>query len=257
MIFYFSGTGNSRWVAERLGELLGESVYSIADMLVREDTFTASEDRLGLVFPVYSWGPPAVVLEFIANLYSVCTPKYIFFVCTCGDDTGKTPELICRAFAKKGWQCNAGFSIIMPNTYISLPGFDVDSLQVAQKKLKESENRVKEIVEKLSRREQIMDCHEGALPWMKTYIVRPLFTHFLMSAKPFRVSDACISCGKCEKVCPLHNVCLVDGKPEWGNHCAMCLACYHHCPKHAIDYAGLTRKKGQYVFETVKKKALL
>lgn len=81
MIFYFSGTGNSRWVAERLGELLGESVYSIADMLVREDTFTASEDRLGLVFPVYSWGPPAVVLEFIANLYSVCTPNiYILFV---------------------------------------------------------------------------------------------------------------------------------------------------------------------------------
>lgn len=66
----------------------------------------------------------------------------------------------------------------MPNTYVSLPGFDVDPLQVAQKKLKESENRVKEIVEKLSRREQIMDCHKGALPWMKTYIVRPLFTHF-------------------------------------------------------------------------------
>lgn len=88
-------------MAERLGELLGESVYSIADMLVREDTFTASEDRLGLVFPVYSWGPPAVVLEFIANLYSVCTPKYIFFVCTCGDDTGKLLNLSAVLLRRK------------------------------------------------------------------------------------------------------------------------------------------------------------
>ena len=33
MIFYFSGTGNSRWVADTLGIALGEPVVSIAKEL--------------------------------------------------------------------------------------------------------------------------------------------------------------------------------------------------------------------------------
>ncbi|MEJ8740924.1 EFR1 family ferrodoxin [Phocaeicola sp. HCN-6420] len=254
MIFYFSGTGNSRWVAERLGELLEETVCSIADILAKKNSFVAEENTIGIVFPVYSWGPPAVVLRFIAELQTICKPEYVYFVCTCGDDTGKTPQLIRRAFERKGWICSAGFSVIMPNTYVALPGFDVDPLPVAQEKLKKAEDRVKEIACKLAAHEHLMDCCEGSLPWVKTYIVHPLFAHFLVSAKPFRATEACISCGKCEAVCPLHNIRLTDGKPEWGNHCAMCLACYHHCPKHAIEYAKVTRKKGQYVFTKIKGK---
>ena len=77
MIFYFSGTGNSRWVAERLGELLEEAVCSIADILAKKNSFVAEENTIGIVFPVYSWGPPAVVLRFIAEPQTICTPEYV------------------------------------------------------------------------------------------------------------------------------------------------------------------------------------
>lgn len=84
----------------------------------------------------------------------------------------------------------------------------------------------------------------------KSYLIHPLFMHTLMSPKPFKAADSCISCGLCEKACPVRNIHLKErGKPEWGSHCTMCLACYHSCPKHAIEYSCLTQKKGQYLFD--------
>ena len=44
MIFYFTGTGNSLWVAKALSEALGETLISIADELHKKE--------VGLVYPV-------------------------------------------------------------------------------------------------------------------------------------------------------------------------------------------------------------
>lgn len=249
MIFYFSGTGNSRWVAECVGKKLGEPVVALTGFSVETDRLVLREgERLGFVFPVYSWAPPRVVLRFISSLLLKEKPHYVFFVCTCGDDTGKTVDIFCRAIAEKGWRCHAGYSVTMPNTYVCLPGFDVDSCQVEEEKRQKAVERVDRIAARLQTYTAEFDCHEGVMPRVKTYLLRPFFERYLMSPRPFRVLEGCIACGKCEKVCPLHNIRLQKGKPEWGNHCAMCLACYHHCPQHVVAYGRQTQKKGQYVF---------
>lgn len=251
MIFYFSGTGNSRWVAESLGKRLGDAVEDIADVKIEKEEYTLPEGEiLGFVFPVYAWAPPAIVMDFISLLRLSSAPKYVFFVCTCGDDSGKTADIFCKAIKEKGWECNAGFSVIMPNTYVSLPGFDVDPLHIVSKKLREAKERIEYISSKLAARARLIDCYEGAFPWIKSYLIHFLFMHTLMSPKPFKAADSCISCGLCEKACPVRNIHLKErGKPEWGSHCTMCLACYHSCPKHAIEYSCLTQKKGQYLFD--------
>ena len=56
---------------------------------------------------------------------------------------------------------------------------------------------------------------------------------------------ACIDCGLCEKVCPVGNITVTD-RPVWGGNCTQCLACYHVCPVHAVEYGKMTGKKGQY-----------
>lgn len=142
MIFYFSGTGNSRWIAYRLAEELREELVFIPDALrlsggspeadpgmvehssgsMLPEFIPKPGEHIGFVFPVYSWGPPAIVLEFIRKLtLSSCTDRYTFFVCSCGDETGLTPDRMHQALNRKGWKCHAGFSVCMPNNYILFP----------------------------------------------------------------------------------------------------------------------------------------
>ena len=100
-------------------------------------------------------------MDFISLLRLSSAPKYVFFVCTCGDDSGKTADVFCKALKEKGWECNAGFSVIMPNTYVSLPGFNVDPLHIVSKKLREAKERIEYISSKLAARARLIDCYEG------------------------------------------------------------------------------------------------
>ena len=249
MIYFFSGTGNSKAIANILAKQLEDRVVSVVSALDQTDSLVLLEgEPLGFVFPVYSWGPPEVVLRLIASLQLTVKPSYLYFVCTCGDDIGKTADVFCKAVSARGWECRAGFSVTMPNTYVCLPGFDVDSTDEQKRKIAHAAARVVSVAERIAARESCFDCHEGVMPNLKTYAIRPLFNRFLMTPKPFRVTDDCVSCGKCIKACPTKNIKWKDGRPSWGNNCTMCLACYHHCPKHAIEYGKQTKHKGQYTF---------
>ena len=247
MIFYFSGVGNSAWVARKLAASHNDKVLAIADEIGNEMEYSLHDgEKVGFVFPVYGWEPPHIVLDFIKRM-QMPNPEYLYFVCTCGDDTGKTAKVFTQAIQAKGWKCSAGYSVIMPDTYVCLPGFDVDESEELKRKMENASARVDFIADELKQSpvHHKYNCFEGAFPNIKTYVLGSLFRAFLMSPKPFRVTDACTACGLCAKKCPVHNIELTD-KPCWGKNCTMCLACYHACPQHAIEYGNRTKGKGQY-----------
>ena len=134
----------------------------------------------------------------------------------------------------------------MPNNYVLLPGFDVDNKELEEKKLADAVSTVSKINASISKREELFLCHEGSMPFIKTRIINPLFNRFQMSPKHFYATDACIGCKRCEESCPVENVTVVDGRPVWGMDCTSCLACYHVCPQHAVQYGKRTKDKGQY-----------
>ena len=249
MIFYFSGTGNSKWIAAQLSKEQKEDLVFIPDVLRNEmfEFCLREDEKIGFVFPVYSWAPPVIVLRFIQKLsLKGYKGQYLFFVCSCGDDTGLTQQVMMKALKYKGWECHAGFSVTMPNNYVLLPGFDVDNEELERKKLVESVSSLKRVNTLISRRECVFSCHEGSIPFIKTRIINPLFNRFQMSPENFYATDACIGCRCCEKSCPMENIIVAEEKPVWGKDCTSCLACYHVCPKHAVQYGKRTKGKGQY-----------
>ena len=165
---------------------------------------------------------------------------------SCGDVSGLTQQVIEKALAAKGWTCNAGFSVIMPNNYVLFPGFDVDSKELEEKKLAEAVPALERVNRLIAEKEYVFACKEGSFPFLKTRIINPLFVRYQMSPKPFYATDDCIGCKRCEKSCPVGNITMKDRKPAWGNNCTACLACYHVCPQQAVQYGKKTKGKGHY-----------
>lgn len=247
MIFYFTGTGNSLYAANAIAEAQGDRVASIAKLMDEKKGVYRYEleenELLGFVFPVFSWGPPRMVLDFIGRLDVIGTP-YVFSLCTCSDEEGNTSKIIRKALSGKKLTLDGAFSLRMPNNYII--GFDVDSKELEAEKLKAAALMLSEINKIVSqRRKNINLTIPGRFPALKTALINPVFNRFALQTKSFTADDKCTGCGICKKICPVHTI-KVDGRPVWGKACTQCLGCINRCPVHAIQYGKGTARKGRY-----------
>lgn len=256
MIFYFTGTGNSGYVAHEMERLLLEKAFFMNEMA----PIDPEGESLGFIFPVYAWGVPPNVANFISKLpygfwERIKTGQIpVWVVMTCGDEVAKAPEMIADVLAKAGVKAESVWSVIMPNNYVLLPGFDVDSKDIEKNKLRASLPRIREVVAGIKIHMNCVDVTRGSIPGLKSRLVYPLFKRWGIFTKKWHASASCVSCGICVKSCPQNNVSLNnEGLPVWGDYCCSCLACYHSCPKHAVEYGKETRKKGQYLFSRARK----
>lgn len=250
MIFYYSGCGNSKFVAETLSKYQNDKMIFIPEAH-RNKTYSYSvgeEESVGFVFPVYAWAPPSIVLDFIQNLHFETPVSYLYMVVTCGDNVGMTERIFRKALEKKALQLNASFCVVMPNTYMIMRGMNLDNPKLAQQKITDAQRLLPEIAQQIARKENVQNkLPKGAFPLLKSYPIRYGFCKS-MTDKPFHATEHCVSCGKCATVCPLQNITLLSGKPQWNGQCTNCLACYHHCPQNAIQYGNISIGKGQYFF---------
>lgn len=249
MIFYFSGTGNSRYVANKIGEAQGERRISIAkEVSLSKECYEYTLDegeKIIFVYPIYAWAPPTMVTDFIKKVkFKNFKDNYISTISVCGENIGNTIKIVNKILGEKGLRLSSGFSVVTPNNYIIMG--DVDSKEVEHKKLEQLNIKIKDINEILNSREKdVFRVVKGPIPGVLTSIVNPFFNKSAINLKNFRVSDNCTGCGICEKVC--NGRCInVQGKPTWSGKCTQCLACIHYCPVKAIQYGKNTEKKGRY-----------
>lgn len=251
MIYYFSGTGNTRYAAMKLSDKTGERPYFVPDCDPRKQQFNG--ETLGIISPVYSWGIPPIVLDFIKQLPDefIASLKrnkvFVWAVLSCGDETAMAPEMLRKEFAERGLSVSLVASVIMPNNYVILPGFNVDSKEIEKEKLDKAPARLSHIADLIAQRSESMDVMRGSWPRLKTNLVYPLFRHWGIFPKKWKSLSTCIGCGICKKACPVNNIKMTDGHPVWGSNCTSCLACYHNCPVHSVAYGSATLRKGQYV----------
>ena len=251
MIIYFSGTGNSAYVAHSLGKLLDEETVRLTDRAPSEIVFSGK--YLIIVYPIYSWGVPPIVLEYISRLNDGFVAKAArvktYMICVCGDETAMAPEMLKPILGARGLNYAGGWSVQMPNNYVLLPGFNVDPVKLEKEKLKAAPERVGRIAEEIRQGAIKEDFVRGRHPKTKSRMIYPLFKRWGIVPSKWHFTEECVGCGRCEKVCPVGNIKFVGGRPKWGSDCTSCLACYHICPGHAVQYGRATRHKGQYFFK--------
>lgn len=245
MIYYFSATGNSRHVAERIASALNSDTRNIADCL-RDQAWSgrpAADEPVGIVFPVYFWGLPSIVREFLSG-FLMPPGGYLFTVTTFGMVSGAAARMSDQCLSRHGRAADAHFSVQMPDTWT--PVFDLSDPGKVSRMIAASEQQLNEIIPMILRQERGNHARKQ-MPILLGEAAGLLYRQ--MSTSGFTVDASCISCGLCEQRCPAEAIRIINGKPKWvKNRCVMCLGCLHRCPKNAIQYGIHTRDHGQYQY---------
>ncbi|MBO5283076.1 MAG: EFR1 family ferrodoxin [Lachnospiraceae bacterium] len=242
MVLYFSGTGNSRYVAKKIAEISGDEIISINQRLKAQDySPVSSEKPLVFVGPVYAGRLPRIMDDYIRKV-SFTGTKHAYFIGTCAQTPWVTVEYVEKLCKEKGFTLLGFHSVVMPQGYIA--GGGTQPKEVNDRILKEAEPKILELAETIRDQQTLPKEQPGKAIMSK--VLNPIMYAMMISAKGFAATEKCTGCGKCEARCPLNNVKLADGKPTWGKNCTHCMACIAGCPAEAIEYGKKTQGKTRY-----------
>jgi Fe-S-cluster-containing hydrogenase component 2 len=242
-IFYYTGTGNSLWVARKVAEAIEDAeLCSIAALKDRDPAITA--ETAGLVFPVHIWGVPAPVLQFAASLTDRQS-SYIFAIAVNAGQVSNTLVQLQKTMAEHHLTLSAGFEIPMPSNYIPWGGPGPKEKQ--NRRFEKAREKITHITDTI-RNKVPLPVEKGPL-WQRilfTAIYRASFSRVPSMDQKFWVDEKCNACEICYKVCPAGNITMHDGKPVWHHRCEQCFACLQWCPQEAIQYGKKTPHYERY-----------
>ena len=245
MILFFSGTGNSNYVAKRIADALGDEIVNLNARIKASDTsLVETGERVIIVTPTYAWRIPRIVQEWLLTAELTGNPD-IYFVMTCGGSIGNAADYLKRLCKKKGMRYRGCMEIKMPENYIAL--FDTPDKETARRIITTAHKDMDEAVRYIQEETDFPEVDVHAKDILNSTIINPLFYPLLVHARKFTATNACIGCKACEAACPLGNIIMKQGKPVWGTQCTHCMACICTCPKEAIEYGTKSQGKTRYL----------
>ncbi|MDO4380311.1 MAG: EFR1 family ferrodoxin [Clostridia bacterium] len=222
MVFYFTATGNSLFVAKKLDDN-PISIPQTQSGSVFEDEY------IGIVSPVYCGEIPKIVLNFLKN--SKFKADYLYMILTYGKDDSDSAEFTYRQCKEFGLSFDFITTIKMVDNY--LPAFDMNEEKKIDKKIEE---RLSEILLDLENKKRgISPATEAGRKLHKQVAVMNRLLPSLNNGSALKVTEKCTGCGICEKVCPIGNFTVTDKTARrTSKKCEFCLACIQNCPNGAI-----------------------
>ncbi len=238
-IYFFTGTGNSLWLAKELAAQLPECEL-LAIKAGMDMTVPGGLERVGFVYPTYGWASPLIVADFFRHArFPEEGEAYYFAVTTCGGLALNAIPQANALLAERGVRLSYGASVTMFKNSVINYGMSNNAEEIAVKSAKRAAPVIRDVVNK----------RETKLKPVNQFLYRMHLGYMKdipETALSYEVSGDCTSCGLCASLCPVKNIAMENGKPVFGDKCERCVACLQHCPKRAINYMDKTQSRGRY-----------
>ena len=120
MIFYYTGTGNSRYAALLLADLLDDTAVDAAPYLKSGLAASLSSQRPWVfVCPTYAWQMPRVFAALLRRS-SFAGNRSAYFVLTCGSDIGAAGRALERLSDEIALEYRGVLPLVMPENYVAM-----------------------------------------------------------------------------------------------------------------------------------------
>lgn len=239
LIHYFSGTGNTKHMASKLGSRLREKGYEVEydNMEDGNKNHIKYYSIQIFAYPIYAFGTPAIVLKYLRGIKpgNGCKTS---IVCTCGGFEGQSLKHVGGLLKRKGYDVVLSHALIYPDNWTQV--VKPSDQETINKMILDGDREARDIAAKIAK----MDSSIKKVPvfhqiW--AWIVFLLFSLIgrRVLGKVFIGDKNCTACGKCERECPVKAIQIKNGKPQWNWSCENCQRCMNICPAKAIQTSPL------------------
>ena len=233
--FYFSGTGNSKYIARYFSEAMECRCYSIEEGVDFINLMSA-HDAIAFCYPIYGSCVPLIMREFVARYRTYLNGKKLIILCTqlvfSGDGARAFTDLL------KGINYRVIYAehFNMPNNICNFALFPLANKQKLKKYVANAECKIDKACENIKNeiiRKRGFNIFSKCLG---LFSQRFYFSIVERKAQnDVRINSDCIVCSKCVRICPTKNLKLINNKIEQKGHCTLCYRCVNMCPQKAIS----------------------
>ena len=235
---YMSGTGNTKHCTEKLLSLLDGNAKAVPIEDDSARTEIENNDVIFLAYPTHYSNVPYMVREFIENNKDVWKDKKVFCIATMGLFSGDGAGCSARLLEKYGARIVGGLHIVMPDS--------IGDCKMLKRPDEEKRSMIARADKKLCQAAADIKAGKypreglGFIPHISGLFGQRLW--FSGKTKGYsdklKISNSCVGCGLCEKLCPMKNISVINGRAVSAGKCAMCYRCINSCPQKAITLVG-------------------
>ena len=241
VMLYFSGTGNSKYIAELFSQNINAESHSI-ESNVDFGALINENEVIGFCYPVYFSRVPRIMREFVGKHIKQLKNKKLLIFCTQQILSGDGARAFTDLFPKGYVQVLYAEHFFMPSNIWPI----TTNARKIKKYYYNAERKMQVVCRNIingNTKKRGFNFISRILGLIQAPLALPIERKANNSVK---ISAQCTNCELCISICPMKNFHLENNKIEHNHNCTVCYRCVNKCPNKALTVVFHGKIKNQY-----------